>query len=331
MKFPTFSIVIPVFNAKNYLNQCIDSILIQSYQDFEIILVDDGSTDGSSEICDYYASLDKRVFVIHKTNEGSSIARNVGILSANKDFIMFADSDDFWIKNDGLEEISYMILQNPGMDIYFNNVSYYYPSCDKLKKWKSYSDEIQHLTNPQKTMRLLAQHGHIYPAAAYLKIVKKKFIVDHNIFFLKGLIHGEDGLWTMKLLTNAKKVCFRNIYLYAYRKEVPTSVTAARIERKISHTICCINHCLNVIDCSNIEESYKDVLYSFVSYIYCIVLALLSSINVLEKKEYCQKVFQYDFLLKYSLHKKVKMVRLCRILLGKNVTVKLLHFYIKNK
>ena len=97
---PTISVIVPVYKVEPYLNRCVDSILRQTYQDFELILVDDGSPDRCGEICDEYARQDSRVHVIHKENGGLSDARNAGIdwVEANSDsrWLIFADSDD-WV------------------------------------------------------------------------------------------------------------------------------------------------------------------------------------------------------------------------------------------
>lgn len=98
------SVIIPVFNSGKYLEKCITSILGQTFTEFELILVDDGSTDGSSEICDRYAVLDKRISVIHQNNSGSVSARKAGVLKATGEYISFADSDD-WIEPEMYEDL----------------------------------------------------------------------------------------------------------------------------------------------------------------------------------------------------------------------------------
>lgn len=100
------SIIVPIYNSKKYLEECIDSILQQSYKDFELILVDDGSSDGSGELCDEYAKKDSRILVIHKENKGQSSARNVGIDMAKGEYITFVDSDDT------IEENTYLLNIN---------------------------------------------------------------------------------------------------------------------------------------------------------------------------------------------------------------------------
>ena len=98
-----FSIVVPIYKTEKYLKQCVDSILSQSFTDFELILVDDGSPDNSGKMCDDYAQKDCRVRVIHKQNGGLSDARNAGIKEAKGDYLCFLDSDDFWLTDKVLE------------------------------------------------------------------------------------------------------------------------------------------------------------------------------------------------------------------------------------
>ena len=89
------SIIIPVYNVEKWLNKCIDSILVQSYKNFEIILVNDGSTDKSGDICDKYSKEDNRIKVFHNKNKGLSYSRNFGVKNSNGKYVMFVDSDDF--------------------------------------------------------------------------------------------------------------------------------------------------------------------------------------------------------------------------------------------
>lgn len=139
MNYPQISIIIPVYNAEKYIKKCIDSILNQTLADFEVILIDDGSTDSSREICDEYAEIDTRIKVVHCENNGAGKARNIGLDNARGEFIFFVDSDD-WLEKNALEShLRYM--DNYDMSIgcskncYFNNetiksssIDYYYPA-----------------------------------------------------------------------------------------------------------------------------------------------------------------------------------------------------------
>lgn len=101
----SISIIIPVYNAEKYLRRCINSIYAQTYDDFELLLVDDGSADSSGRICDEYAATDSRTRVFHNENQGVSSARNTGLDNAVGEWIMFMDSDDFWCDDNILKEL----------------------------------------------------------------------------------------------------------------------------------------------------------------------------------------------------------------------------------
>ena len=110
------TIIVPIYNTENYLSECIDSILNQSYKDIELILINDGSTDNSSSICDEYSSKDKRIKVIHIENRGVSYARNIGLSIAKGEYITFVDSDDF-VSNDIYLENIKILEQNLSIDL----------------------------------------------------------------------------------------------------------------------------------------------------------------------------------------------------------------------
>ena len=116
---PKISIIVPVYNAENYLHRCIDSILTQAFTDFELILVNDGSPDSSGAICNKYAEKDSRIKVIHKENGGVSSARNIGIEQAVGEWIWFVDADDY-VENDSMNKINNSILNQQGNELCFS-------------------------------------------------------------------------------------------------------------------------------------------------------------------------------------------------------------------
>ena len=131
---PFFSIIVPVFNSVKSLRQCVDSILDQTINDFELVLIDDGSTDGSSELCDYYSTLDKRIKTIHKSNGGVSSARNIGLDIAEGKWITFVDSDD----SVGIDWLSCFNVST-NADLFVQGFSYAcFPKYDKIVKEYAY-------------------------------------------------------------------------------------------------------------------------------------------------------------------------------------------------
>jgi glycosyltransferase involved in cell wall biosynthesis len=143
MEYPQISIIVPVYNAENYLNRCVDSILTQTFTDFEIILVNDGSSDNSGAICDEYALKDNRIKVIHKRNGGVSSARNIGIENSIGKWITFIDADDYieaGFLNIPTEATEDLLIQNYQ---YFNEKEYV-----KIFKKKNISNsEFQNFIN----------------------------------------------------------------------------------------------------------------------------------------------------------------------------------------
>ena len=114
---PLVSVIIPVYNVEKYLRECVDSVIAQTYTHIEIILVDDGSTDGSSAICDAYAQMDARIKVIHKANGGQASARNVAMDTMQGEYVMFLDSDDYWGSNTLLQDLINALSKNPSIRI----------------------------------------------------------------------------------------------------------------------------------------------------------------------------------------------------------------------
>ena len=126
---PHVSIVIPVYNTSRFLEECIRSVLHQDFTDWQVILIDDGSTDGSGTICDQFAANDPRIEVLHQPNQGLSVARNNGLARAQGEFVLFLDSDDFWLRQDTLTTLLDAMDSHPKCDfIGFNWVCLLYTS-----------------------------------------------------------------------------------------------------------------------------------------------------------------------------------------------------------
>ena len=142
-----FSIIVPVYNVEKYVKQCINSILSQTYINYELILVDDGSTDSSGSICDSFKN-NKLIKVFHKKNGGLSDARNYGFKKAEGEYVIFLDSDDYWIDNDFLSNINKMLIKKNYDLIIFNTIKYFDESEKKsnprfniIDKTQKYSKE----------------------------------------------------------------------------------------------------------------------------------------------------------------------------------------------
>lgn len=323
----TISFIVPVYNVENYLEQCVESILSQSYKNFELILVDDGSTDKSSELCDNLKSKDKRIRVIHKKNGGLSDARNTGLNCAQGEYVIFLDSDDFWLSKDGLQQLIFKLNGTVIYDFICFNCSYYYPSRDKFKKWPSFDGKIVCGVNKEESIVALIRSG-VFPMSACLKVIKRDFLLNNNLFFQKGVL-AEDILWFIELLEKAQSIAFVNMYIYAYRREVCNSITSVFSEKKYNDLFLVLEKGVERIKTYQWNERTRIALLSFMAYEYCILLAFIYNFSIEARRDREESLYKYDWLLKYDLNPKVKKVALCMRILGRRITLSLLNYYIK--
>lgn len=203
---PKISIIVPVYNAEKYLRRCVDSILAQSFTDFELILVDDGSPDGSSVICDEYAKNDKRIKVIHKENGGVASARQCGIDNAAGEYTIHADPDD-WVEPTMLEEL-YNKAKKTDADMVICD---FYVDTDKNSIYNR--QEVSSETSQQVLVDLLFHRLH---GSLWNKLIKLACYTDYNIKFVERLNYCEDYLVCVKMLLNNLKVAYVNNAFYHY-------------------------------------------------------------------------------------------------------------------
>lgn len=223
------SVVIPVYNVKPYLESCVQSVLRQTFKDMEVILVDDGSTDGSGELCDQIALTDKRIQVIHQENQGLSGARNTGIRQATGDYIAFLDSDDEWLLSNGLETL----LQEEKSDIIvFKRVDIW--QNGQRDVCADYDiDNIRKLSDTQAVFSYLVTNQQLQISACF-QLVRRQMLLDQKIFFPMGL-HNEDIYWSMLLWQHVKTVRFTNLNLYGYYHRENSITTTINIRTFHSH------------------------------------------------------------------------------------------------
>lgn len=210
---PLISIIVPVYKVENYLNDCLLSIINQSYNNIEIILVDDGSPDNCPALCDRWAQKDARIKVIHKENGGLSSARNAGIESAKGEYIAFVDSDDFIASN--MYEDLYEAIIRTQTDIAISKIQNYFEdghtSPFKSTKW--------HYTIDKEIILERTEYLHLclstkIETSAWNKLFKRKLF--DNVRFSEGRL-AEDYLIMYYILKNVNKVVYLNKIHYNYR------------------------------------------------------------------------------------------------------------------
>lgn len=256
---PKISIIIPVFNTESYLKKCLDSIINQTYQDYEIIIVNDGSTDNSSNIILEYAQKYKdKIFAYHKKNEGVSLARNFGIEKAKGDFITFVDSDDY-IDKYMLEKMIEKVNEDD-FDMVICNLLYIYPTKNIVGKSNINSDL---LTKEQIKENII----NILPAMCG-KLIKKDL---YNNFKFKSNIWFEDVESYFRMYPKLNKIGFIDQTLYFYPQR-DTSITYTYNE-KLYDIINMWEDIIKDYKKNNFYEQYKNELefstvrYSFATFI----------------------------------------------------------------
>lgn len=215
---PAVSIIVPVYKTAEYLPKCVDSILAQSFRDFELLLIDDGSPDESGELCDRYAKLDSRVRVIHKENGGVSSARNLGLDRAKGKFVVFIDSDDY-IAEDYLKDMV-VYASGEGEDMGRSMViSDYQPFSEADEESRTYPEPFVAEMEPggmtAQQFRDLVFGFIIFPP--YCKLYSRMVIEENGLRFDTELKSAEDFDFNLRYLEVVDRVCYIPSVQYFYR------------------------------------------------------------------------------------------------------------------
>lgn len=217
------SVIVPVYNVARFLRPCLESLLNQTFNDFEAIVVDDGSTDSSGEICDEFQKRDARVRVMHKVNGGVSSALNMGLVAATSPIIYFVDGDD-WIEHNTLETINDFFNNNSDVDIFgFNNIFEKDGSSEKnvpLTAGIYENEKKDHLMMATINPRFIERKYKLkLPAirTRWAKAFRSELVKNNKIFFAEKVTLGQDALFCTQAISLAKKIVLSNAYLYHYR------------------------------------------------------------------------------------------------------------------
>lgn len=311
MNCPLISVIVPVYKVEEYLTECVKSITEQDYRNLEIILVDDGSPDRCPEICDQFAKEDTRIKVIHKQNGGLSDARNAGIKASSGEYILFIDSDDYWIDNHSITRLVECLNRNPGTEIIFfgrttycgNNI---YVANSPLPNSINGKEKLQALT------ALLRESDFI--SSACQKLIQTSLIKDNNVFFEKGML-SEDVDWSIRLYLSAHK--FGSVYapFYGYRKR-EGSITQSFNPRHASD----IYKILTKWDSLLTDAPEHKPFRGYLAYIYSCALGSIGLLTSKNRHEYYGKFRKLVHLLDYVANPKARKVRKLYKFLGYRLT-----------
>lgn len=208
MTNPQISVVVPVYNTDKYLSRCIDSMLAQTYTDFELLLVNDGSTDNSGAICDDYAKKDSRIRVLHKKNGGVSSARNMGLDNARGEWIAFVDADD-WVREDFLQK-RYELAIKEEADIAYGDVMCVFRSCEEYLPMAV----IDPKTSSQVNSWILSRTTY-----SPVLLIHRSLFERSKLRYIEHIRFGEDFNLILKLIHRANKVVHVKEPLYFYNKQ----------------------------------------------------------------------------------------------------------------
>ncbi len=211
---PQISVIVPVYNVEKYLHRCIDSILAQTFTDFELLLIDDGSKDNSGVICDEYAARDSRVRVFHKENGGVSSARNLGLDNAQCEWITFVDSDD-WVKKTYLSNLISHVAQENDLIFSYAEIHYLNGSV-KIEKYPTaiVSDDIT---------SLFLNNDLNWHTSPWSKLFK--FSLCKDLRFVENMHIGEDLVFLYSYLLKCRSIFVSNDTDYIYNHENPGTLT----------------------------------------------------------------------------------------------------------
>jgi glycosyltransferase involved in cell wall biosynthesis len=251
---PLVSVIIPIYKVEQYLQECVDSVIAQTYTNLEIILVDDGSPDKCPEICDEYAKQDNRIKVIHKTNGGLSDARNAGIEIAKGEYMSFVDSDDV-IHNQMIEVLMKPILEDKGLKM---------SACQFLK----FDDGKEFDKNQEiKQVEIIDFREYFTKriwTTAWGKVYEKSLF--ETIQYPVGRLH-EDEFTTYKICYEAKKVAYTESQLLFYRQREGSIMNAISVKR-ITDTYDALKERVDFFLAKKEKELYAKYLFHFAGVYY---------------------------------------------------------------
>ena len=281
---PKVSIIIPVYNAENYLRETLNSVLNQTFTDFEVIALNDGSKDNSLSILNEYASKDGRFVVIDKPNSGVSDTRNLGILKASGEYIACLDADDLYSPN----FLSVMLgaIESSGAEVAVCKYESFRGSANAI--YSSY----QNANDRQTSVQELLDNGLMTPL--WLKLFKKKLLIERSIQFDKNMAFGEDVFFCWKACLVSNKIWFVDKVLYAYRL-TGTSATSKYHDKLYEKYKFAFDDLKNFCLENNLEkeQNFKQINEFFTKRLPALsMMCARSKMKLKQKKEYIAKILE---------------------------------------
>lgn len=320
---PLISIVIPVYNVENYLVQCLDSIINQDVENIEIILIDDGSTDNSSEICDSYAMTHKNIKVFHSQNKGQSIARNRGISEASGEYIFFVDSDDYLIDG-SLRKIVKTLSEDLDLDLLLVKIKIFFEGTDKVFPKAKYHNFKKVIGKTGEEAFQFLVKTRQFLVSPYSYIVKRSILVTNNILYDTELRSGEDILFTPLVYFNSKKVSCVDDFVLMYRKNRVGQLTKNINIDKEKNLFLALNGKFNDSRRWDISNETRRTYRKYISNIYAYSLSKNSTGN--NGKDWIKMLKEYEHFILSAGGSRFILPKLVYLFFGYNACVATLIF-----
>ena len=300
MKLTLISIIVPCYNVEKYIQKCVESILHQTYTNWELILVDDGSTDQTPVLCDNFAKRQSRIKVIHQKNGGLVSARNTGYKAATGDWIMYIDGDD-WIDTNTCEVLIRYLEKYPDVDIIFWKCIQELETNSIKGKWEWKCSEQEHLYVEDECHEL-ARHTLIYKsgiATAYCKLIRADYAKAYGIFHDDRLRQGAEGLeFSLRAFYYAKKALYVNEYFNHYRYN-PDSISKQVNEKNTTYLTECFQVIEEDIEGFQQKERFMEVLYQRIVYV-LIAIAMSTYFHPKNRDSIPLKIKKYKAVIKHT-------------------------------
>lgn len=319
------SIIIPVYNADSYLDECIKSVLKQTYLDWELLLVDDGSTDGSREKCEGYSEKDSRIKVIYSERGGVSHARNAGIEVAQGEYFFFMDNDDYW-KEDTLLENVMTQIEIQKAEIMMYSVISFWPNGEMSKRVKEIDVSLINSSDKATAIRYMVEKD-ILTRAVWTKAIHRDLFEKCNIRFPEGM-RNEDVYVTGQLLLCAENFGWCEEATYMYRKGTGVSQSDQRVSTQIIRDMqnICVEYVDNV-ERMSVSKELKMAYYSYIAYPFAVLMMYIGGTKDKEIKASIKPLKEYAKVLKADYNPYVKIVRKVYRIFGFGLTIRLLGWY----
>ena len=329
METVRFSVIVPVYKVEKYLHQCVDSVINQTFKNIEIILVDDGSPDRCPQICDEYIRKDDRVVVIHKENGGLSNARNDGLKKARGEYVIFLDSDDYYLRDDFLEIINRELSDYSYDALFFQRRKYYEATQVFDNEPTPYSQSALNGVSADDILFDLSKYDKL-DANASMKVLKREYLLQNALFFKAG-IYSEDVEWFFNIAPGLCSIKLINTVGYCYRKR-EGSISNSISQKNIEDLFFSIEKYAEPLKEATLSDKKKKALLNYLAYQYSIVIGLIGNyLKGADKKEFLHRCKKYKWLVAYAMSQKAKKAAIVINLFGINIASFVLGKYIATK